>query len=156
MDHICVIYVLCLSSFCVRSLLPWGHLLGKGWPIGPRLCCLIVFLSLSHVVSLVRCGTWLYRFLIFAAFLLFKPPHFLYFLATFGYSRQLRPFMNPKLFYFDHSQFDRDGNYWSVTVDCFHSRKTATLPWLLEQFVLVDRERFAFEQIINQSVAFIL
>ena len=29
----------------------------------------IVFLLLSHVVSWVRCGTWLYRFLIFASFL---------------------------------------------------------------------------------------
>ena len=29
----------------------------------------IVFLSLSHVVSWIRCGTWLYRFLILAAFL---------------------------------------------------------------------------------------
>ena len=47
-----------------------GHLLGEGWPLGSCLWCLIVFLSLSHVVSWVRCGTWLYRFLIFAAFLL--------------------------------------------------------------------------------------
>ena len=29
----------------------------------------IVFLLLSHVVSWVRCGTWLYHFLIFAVFL---------------------------------------------------------------------------------------
>ena len=33
--------------------------------------CFLVFLSLSHVVSWVRCGTWLYRFLIFAFFLTF-------------------------------------------------------------------------------------
>ena len=65
---ICFIYVLCLSSLCVCSLLPYGHLLGKGWPLCSRLWCLIVFLSLSHVVSWVRCGTWLNRFLIFAAF----------------------------------------------------------------------------------------
>ena len=32
----------------------------------------IVFLLLSHVVSWVRFGTWLYRFLIFAVFLIFK------------------------------------------------------------------------------------
>ena len=69
---ICVIYVLCLSCFCVCSLLPYGHLLGKGWPLGSRLWCLIVFLSLSYVVSWVRCGTWLYRFLIFANFLTLK------------------------------------------------------------------------------------
>ena len=53
---------------CV-SLLPCGHLLVKGLPRGSCLWCLVVFLSLSHVVSVLRCGTWLYRFLIFAAFL---------------------------------------------------------------------------------------
>ena len=65
-----VLFMSCFSCFCVCSLLPCGHLLGKGWPLslGSRLCCLIVFLSLSHVVSWVRCGTWLYWFLIFAAF----------------------------------------------------------------------------------------
>ena len=68
---ICVIYVLCLSCFHVCSLLPCGHLLGKCWPLGPCLWCLIVFLSLSHMVYWVRCGTWLYRFLNFAAFLTF-------------------------------------------------------------------------------------
>ena len=46
----------------------------KGWPLGSRLClwCLIVGLSLSLVVSWVRCGTWLYRFLNFAPFLTLK------------------------------------------------------------------------------------
>ena len=29
-------------------------------------------MSFSHVVSLVRCGTWFYRFLIFAAFNIYK------------------------------------------------------------------------------------
>ena len=43
----------------------------KGWPLGSCLWCIIVFLSLSHVVYWVRCGTWLYRFLIFAAFIPF-------------------------------------------------------------------------------------
>ena len=35
-DHsiIHVISVLCLLCFCVCSLLPCGHLLGKGWPLG--------------------------------------------------------------------------------------------------------------------------
>ena len=61
---ICVIYVLCLSA-----LVPCGHLLRKGWPLGSCLWCLIVLLSLSHVVSWVRCGTWLYWFLISAVFL---------------------------------------------------------------------------------------
>ena len=49
---------LCCSWFCVCSLLPYGDLLRKGWPLDSYLWCLIVFLSLSHVVSWVRCGTW--------------------------------------------------------------------------------------------------
>ena len=71
----CVIYVLCLSCFCVCSLLPCGHLLGKGRPLGSRLWCLIVFLSLSHVVSWVMCDTWMYRFLIVAPVLTFIIPN---------------------------------------------------------------------------------
>ena len=43
----------CGSLFCyafmpVCLLMPCGHLLGKGWPLGSRLWCLIVTLSLSH------------------------------------------------------------------------------------------------------------
>ena len=40
----CVCYVfvrVCLYVLC-------GHLLGKGWPLGSRLWCLTVSLSLSH------------------------------------------------------------------------------------------------------------
>ena len=58
MGIICVIYVLCLSCFCVCSLLPYGHLLENGRPLGSCLCCLIVVLCLScfHVCSLQPCG----------------------------------------------------------------------------------------------------
>ena len=35
-EHLCY-YVLCLSCFRVCSLLPCGHLLGKGWPLDSRL-----------------------------------------------------------------------------------------------------------------------
>ena len=66
----CVIYVLRLSCFGVCSLLPCGHLLGKGWPLGSCLWCIIVILSLSHVVFWGRFGIWLYWFLNFASFLL--------------------------------------------------------------------------------------
>ena len=39
---VCYIYVrVCLYVLC-------GHLLGKGWPLGSRLWCLTVSLSLSH------------------------------------------------------------------------------------------------------------
>ena len=61
-------YVLCFSCFSVCSLLPSDHLLRKltSWLL---LVMLIVFLLLPHMVSWVRCGNWLYRFLIFAIFL---------------------------------------------------------------------------------------
>ena len=49
------------------------------------LVCELRFLSLCHVVSWVRCGTWLYRFLIFATFL------------TFKVSKQLGPKQNSQL-----------------------------------------------------------
>ena len=44
---------LCLTSVCyafvrVCFLMACGHLLGKGWPLGSRLWCLIVSLLLSH------------------------------------------------------------------------------------------------------------
>ena len=65
--HLCY-KCLVFSCFHVSSLMPCGHLKGKGWPLGSCLCFLIPFLSLSHVVSCVRCGTWLYRFLIFVTF----------------------------------------------------------------------------------------
>ena len=70
MDYLC--YLCLVSRVC--SLLSCGHLLGKGWPLGYCLWCLIVLLSLSHMVSLVRFGTWLYQFLIFAPFLLLRCP----------------------------------------------------------------------------------
>ena len=40
---ICLIYVLCLSCFHVCSLLPRGHLKGKGLPLGSCLWCLLWF-----------------------------------------------------------------------------------------------------------------
>ena len=67
-DHLCyfcLVFVM-LSRVCL--LMPCDHL---GWPLGSRLWCLFVWLSLTHVVSWVRCGTWLYRFLMFAPFLTF-------------------------------------------------------------------------------------
>ena len=70
-DHLCYfcLVLVMLSRLLFAAL--WS-LLGKDWPLGSRLWFLIVFLSLSHVVSRVRCGTWLYRFLIFAPFLTFS------------------------------------------------------------------------------------
>ena len=70
-------FMLFLSCFCyafmhVCLLMPCGHLLGKGWPLGSHLWWLITMSnSLSHWYpwSWVRCGAWLYWFLIFALFL---------------------------------------------------------------------------------------
>ena len=49
----CGSFMIFLSCFCyafvrICLLMPCGHLLGKGWPLGSRLWCLIVKLSLSH------------------------------------------------------------------------------------------------------------
>ena len=57
--------VFCFSCFSVYSLLSCGHLLRK------FVDDFIVLLLISLVVSWVRCGTWLYRFLVFAVFLTF-------------------------------------------------------------------------------------
>ena len=38
----------CYAFVCACLLIPCGHLLGKGWPLGFRLWCLIVSLLLSH------------------------------------------------------------------------------------------------------------
>ena len=57
---LCGSFLLFLSWFCcafvrVCSLMSCGHLLGKGWPLGSRLWCLVVKLSLSHGVL---CQMW--------------------------------------------------------------------------------------------------
>ena len=76
---ICVIYVLCLVFFMLSRLF-----IAALWsPAGKGLISWLLFvmfnyvLSLSHLVSSmwVRCGTSLYRFLIFAAFLTFTCCH---------------------------------------------------------------------------------
>ena len=38
----------CYACVCVCLFVPCGHLLGKVWPFGSRLWCLIVSFSLSH------------------------------------------------------------------------------------------------------------
>ena len=58
---VCLCLVVCLYVLC-------GHLLGKGWPLGSRLWFYCEFVTFP-LVSWVRCGTWLYRFLIFAPLL---------------------------------------------------------------------------------------
>ena len=60
--YLCLVFVM-LLRLVIAALWSSDR---KDWPIGSRLWYLIVFLSLSYVVSLVKCGTWLYRFLIFA------------------------------------------------------------------------------------------
>ena len=53
---ICCLYVLC------------GHLLGKGWPLGSRLWCLL-WVCHFPIGILGQVWSWLYRFLIFAPLL---------------------------------------------------------------------------------------
>ena len=36
----------CNVFVCVCLFVPCGHLMGKGWPLGPSLWCLIVSLSI--------------------------------------------------------------------------------------------------------------
>ena len=63
--------VLCFSCFRVCSLLLCVHLLERAdllALVGDVYCILL----LSHVASRVKCGTCVYRFLIFAVFLIFK------------------------------------------------------------------------------------
>ena len=59
-----VIYVPCLSFLCCRvcSLQPWDRL--TSWL--SCVLCVLVFLSLYHMVFCVIYGTWLSQFLIFA------------------------------------------------------------------------------------------
>ena len=64
---LCIVFLMLLCLF-IASLWPSAE---KGLTSWLLLLMFIVFLLLSHVVSWVRCGTWLYRFLIFAPFLTF-------------------------------------------------------------------------------------
>ena len=58
-----IISASCLTCCLVCTLMPYSHLLGKGWPLG-FLCVMFswVFFSLSHMVSWVGCGIWFYWF----------------------------------------------------------------------------------------------
>ena len=70
MGHLCY---LCLVFFMLSHLFIaalWS-LVGKGLTSWLSFVLLNCFLSPTHVVYWVRCGTGLYRFLIFAAFLTF-------------------------------------------------------------------------------------
>ena len=67
-----IVFVVCVSciNYIVCSLQPCGHLLGKAGPLALLYVMFSCVLSLSHMVSWVRCGTWLYGFLIFAFLLI--------------------------------------------------------------------------------------
>ena len=62
----------CYAIVHVCLYMPCGHLLGKGWPLGSRLWCLLWVFTFP-LVSWVRCGTWLYRFMVLAPLLLQRP-----------------------------------------------------------------------------------
>ena len=125
-DLLCFCSVLCLLCFvrvCLYVLC--GHLLGKGWPLGSRLWCLmwvchfpigilgqvwylivsipdlcnlITFSSVFvtlHMVSLIRCSIWLYQFLILLLFRKFEGD----FLVL---SALLSTFSNIEVFLWEH------------------------------------------------------
>ena len=46
--HYIFLSCFCYAFVCVCLLMPCGPLLGKGWPLGSRLWCLVVKLSLSN------------------------------------------------------------------------------------------------------------
>ena len=49
MDLLCfLLSCVCYAFVRVCLFVPCGHLLGKEWPLGSRLWCIIVSLSLSH------------------------------------------------------------------------------------------------------------
>ena len=60
----------CYAFVCVFLVMPCGHMLGKQglWFVFVMSNCKVIIFPL---VSWVRCGAWLYRFLIFALFLFF-------------------------------------------------------------------------------------
>ena len=69
-----VLSFVCYAFVCVCLYVPCGHLQGKGCPLS----WLSFVVSNSEfvtfpLVSWVRCGTWLYRFLIFAPLLTLYP-----------------------------------------------------------------------------------
>ena len=69
-DPIC--YICCMLVFIMPSYLFLATLWSPadmGWPLVCGVFLLLVFLLLlSHVVSQVQCGDWLYQFPIFAFF----------------------------------------------------------------------------------------
>ena len=67
--YLCFTFVFIILSCLLQ---PCGHLLGKGWPLNSLVCDVSLCFSLSHMVPRVRCGTWLYRFLIVAFFFTLK------------------------------------------------------------------------------------
>ena len=48
MDLLCFSVCVCYAFVRVCLYVPCGHLVGKAWPLGSRLWCLTVSLSLSH------------------------------------------------------------------------------------------------------------
>ena len=65
---LCLVSCVMLSRLFIAALCSPA---GKGMSSWLLLVVFIVFLLLSHVISWVRCGIWLYRFLIFVVFLTF-------------------------------------------------------------------------------------
>ena len=77
----CVCYVLCASVYMCFVVTCWERA-----DLLALVCGVFCEFGTFPLVSWVRCGTWLYRFLIFATLLTFKilaPARFMQFLANF-------------------------------------------------------------------------
>ena len=70
MNHLCYLCLVFVKLLCPFIAALWS-LAGKGLTYWLSFVMLNYALSLSHVVSWVRYGTWFYRLLIYAAFLTF-------------------------------------------------------------------------------------
>ena len=71
MGHFCNLCFVFIMLACLYIAVLWSPA-GKGLASCPScMLCFVVFLSLSHVVSWVRCGTCLYRYLILASLITF-------------------------------------------------------------------------------------
>ena len=68
---LCLVFLMLLRLFIAAFWSPAG---GRGSDLLALVDDVYCVLLLSHVVSWVRCGVWVYRFLIFVVFLTMKVP----------------------------------------------------------------------------------
>ena len=120
----CGSYLLCHTAMSISR-----SLVGKGLTSWLScMWCFLVVLSLSHTVSFVRCGTWLYRFLIFAFFLT---------LCLLKLLKVMQPRYHTVIVKLTiHWVFENDIYAYSMKRSCFHMKMHA---YLSNQGVILHR-----------------